>query len=68
MNRFIKCKECYYNLSHDDDKVACSAGTDVIVSTSCDENSGCTSGAYTEEIFPDDDYDWEYDKDTRLPG
>ena len=66
MNRFIKCKECHYNLSHEDNKVACSAGPEII-EFPCDENSGCTSGAYTEEIFPDD-YDWEYDKDARLPG
>jgi len=67
MNRFIKCKECYYNLSIDDTEVKCSAGLEIIAFP-FSENSGCTSGAYTEEIFPDDDYDWEYDKDARLPG
>jgi len=67
MNRFIKCKECHYNLSIDDNEVKCNAGTEII-GFPCNENSGCAFGAYTKEIFPDDDYDWEYNKDVRLPG
>ena len=67
MNRFIRCKECHYNLSIDDNEVKCNAGPEII-EFPCNENSGCISGAYTEEIFPDDGYDWEYDKDTRLLG
>jgi len=52
MSRFIKCKECHFNLSHDSNKIACNAGYDVIVSIA-EENAGCNYGAYTEEIFPD---------------
>lgn len=52
MGRFVKCKECHFNLSNNSNKIACNAGYDVIVSVA-EENDGCNYGAYTEEIFPD---------------
>ena len=57
MSRFVKCKECHFNLSLDENKIACSAGSDIIES-SAQGDDGCNAGAYTEELFPEiEDYD-----------